>query len=66
MIFDRDYEPVEEPEHAEWCATHERNECDCHLTLGACPVCGERGACAFDPQGFPLIHLNPANPGESL
>jgi hypothetical protein len=25
--------------------------------FGSCPECGERGACAYDDEGRPLIHL---------
>jgi len=27
--------------------------------LGICHECGERGACAYDAQGLPLIHARP-------
>lgn len=33
-------------------------------TVGPCPVCGERGACAYDEMGRPLLHADPAKANE--
>lgn len=42
---DDGYDPDDEPDEL--------------VDLPECPVCGERGECAYDIEGRPLIHATP-------